>query len=104
MNLTNYFQAIGDSLTQLLNALLGSCNANESTSAKAAIVTVLDKEENLFWNSMYTLINRIFFWQKNHCVEAYLKDLERAEVLIADSQKYSLDLISEFIKEGSSVD
>jgi len=33
---------------------------------------------------MYRLINKIFFWQDNHCLDAHLLDKQRARRMLDD--------------------
>lgn len=65
-----------DALSQLLQVILfprpEDTNANESMSGRSF-------REGFFSQKV---IDRIFFWQKDHCKQAYLKDVERAKSLI----------------------
>ena len=68
---------IGDALSQLANVALlpnhaDTC-ANESISGRAY---------RNGWR-VQKVINWIFFWQDDHCKQAYLYDLERAKAYIA---------------------
>ena len=38
------------------------------------------KDANSFWRVMHSLINKIFFFQKDHCHKAYLVELERKHI------------------------
>lgn len=59
---------VGDALSQFFNVLLFSGDPNECISGRCW------REQR----SIYKLINKIFFWQENHCKEAYEKDNEWA--------------------------
>ena len=38
------------------------------------------KDANSFWKIMHSLINKLFFFQKDHCHKAYLAELERKHI------------------------
>ena len=38
------------------------------------------KDANSFWRMMHSLINKLFFFQKDHCHKAYLAELERKHI------------------------
>ena len=38
------------------------------------------KDANSFWSVMHSLINKLFFFQKDHCHKAYLAELERKQI------------------------
>ena len=38
------------------------------------------KDANSFWKVMHSLINKLFFFQKDHCYKAYLAELERKHI------------------------
>ena len=38
------------------------------------------KDANSFWGVMHSLINKLFFFQKDHCHKAYLAELERKHI------------------------
>ena len=38
------------------------------------------KDVNSFWSVMHSLINKLFFFQKDHCHKAYLAELERKHI------------------------
>lgn len=78
-SLFNYLIRVGDCLSQLLNVMvfLGD-NPNESLSSRAHRLNKVDT----FWTVMRWIINTIFFWQGDHCLQAYLADRERAKRLL----------------------
>lgn len=67
-----------DALSQLGNSVwcflwaIDDTTANESISGRAYRQS----------QGIRHVINAIFFWQDNHCREAYLKDIERAKALV----------------------
>jgi hypothetical protein len=81
--LFKYLIRIGDSISQLLNVtLLFGQNANESISGRSYRLG----RTRWPWATLKTVINIIFFWQEDHCREAYFADLRRARQLVRDHQ------------------
>lgn len=72
--MSNYFFQIALAFDQLLNALFGGW-ADESLSSRSWRLYI---ERNR--PTPKTIINTIFFWQENHCREAYESELERLHV------------------------
>jgi hypothetical protein len=73
------FLMIGDALSQLLNVLspfwpYQNTNPNESVSGRAY------REGRV---KLKKAINTLFFWQEDHCKEAFEKDLQRARNLLS---------------------
>lgn len=56
--------------SQFFNVLLFLGHPNESISGRSY------REP---WPLAYKIINRVFFWQKDHCKSAYLNDVKWAE-------------------------
>lgn len=57
-------------IDQVLNAaFLGY--ADETLSARAY------RLRNKGWNTQYKLINRLFFWQGDHCKSSFMNELKR---------------------------
>ena len=72
----DYFNTIGDGLSQLLNAVLfNSGNANESLSGRC-----FRQRDHWFFGRLEVVINALFNWfgQEDHCERAYATDLNRA--------------------------
>lgn len=68
----DYFQVLV-AIDQLLNTLIGGM-ADETLSARAYRRYLRGKP----WCAR--IINIIFFWQENHCKEAYESELERSQL------------------------
>jgi len=66
-----WFLKLGTLTSQAANALLFGGNPDESMSARAW-------REN---RPIYKVINKIFFWEDNHCRNAHLTDVQHAEEL-----------------------
>ena len=67
------------SLDQLFNVfislIIGGGWADESLSARA-----YRSKGDKYWNKAYKAINKIFFWQANHCEEAYLAERDQQQL------------------------
>lgn len=65
---------IGDALSQLVNVALmprhQETTANESTSGRSFRCS---------WTFMEKIINLIFFWDPDHCMKSYFRDVDRAK-------------------------
>ena len=68
---------IAVALDQLVNTFFGGM-ADETMSSRAHRLKI---ERGRKWASL--IINGMFFWQKNHCEEAYKSELERAHLPIS---------------------
>lgn len=82
-----YILTVGDALSQLVNVAFlgfwGEVSANESISGRAYRISGGFKKPWYHpWTLAYHGINAIFFWQTNHCKEAFVNDYYRAELLI----------------------
>lgn len=65
------------SIDQLLNTLIGGY-ADETLSAHAYRQRGIKKH----WTIAYQSINKLFFWQDNHCESSYMSELERRQLPI----------------------
>ena len=70
----DYVIRIGSCVSQLFNVVLLNGHPNESISGRSARITVVEKRKHLFWNTMYKLVNGIFFFQENHCLDSHLNE------------------------------
>ena len=59
-------------IDQLVNALFGGW-ADETISS----VAWRKRGKGKGWEAMQLVIDRLFFWQKNHCKTAYESELQR---------------------------
>lgn len=64
-----YLKNILVALTQLLNTVLGGY-PDESTSSRAH----RQRRVKLRWDVTRRLINMVFFWEQDHCRDAYLSE------------------------------
>ena len=64
-----------DSFSQVANVLLLNGDANESVSGRAY-------RQN--WETSVKIIDTLFFFDQDHCRNAYLSDLARAYAIIND--------------------
>lgn len=68
-----HLKEIFNAFTQLLNAILGSCDANQSTSERAYW-----NRGKFEWKWLYKLINAVAWRETDHCYKAKLKEDSRA--------------------------
>lgn len=77
-----YVIRVGDASSQLVNvAFLFGTNANESVSGRAHRL----RNKSKGWNTLRAAIN--FAFDDNHCEQAYLKDVERAENTVKEAEQ-----------------
>lgn len=69
----NYLINILVSISQALNTILGG-NPDMTFSARAYV-----NRHNKNWNRVYKLVNKIYFWQTNHCATSFAADVEYAK-------------------------
>ena len=69
-----YAKSVGIAADQLINAVLGGW-PDETFSARAYRLGVLDGRAG--WRRVVWVINKLFFWQRNHCRGAYAKESSR---------------------------
>ena len=68
---SRYRRTLGAAATQLLGAIFGATfNANETTSGASYRL----RNRGRGW--AYDLINRLYFWQENHCFEAQWREAQ----------------------------
>ena len=60
---------------QLINTILGGM-ADETISSRAH----RNRHKNWRWRFMRRLIDGLFFWQKDHCYQSYLAELDRKQL------------------------
>ena len=63
-----YAKSVGIAADQLINAVLGGL-PSETLSVRAYRLGVLDGRTG--WRRVVWFINKLFWWQKNHCRGAY---------------------------------
>lgn len=61
-------------LSRTINATFFKGSMHQTLSARAHIEARYDKS----WVKLEKRINRLFFWQENHCSEAWLSEVTRA--------------------------
>lgn len=69
-----YLEGLAIAVDQLCAALMG-CYPDMTLSAQAWLMHLKEKRD---WP--YKCIDTLFFWQNNHCFEAYRSELERKHV------------------------
>jgi hypothetical protein len=66
---------VPQALTQLLNAITGGFS-DESLSARAW----RGRNARRRWRWWVAVIDRLFFWEVQHCYNAYMRELERRRI------------------------
>ena len=69
-----YAKSVGIAADQLINAVLGG-RPSETLSVRAYRLGVLDGRRG--WRRVVWVINKLFWWQKNHCRGAYAAAVNR---------------------------
>ena len=72
----NYLLNLAIGMDQLANALIGG-SADETLSARAHRMRAKGQR---WWGWTANAIDRMFFWQRDHCLNAHLAELERAQL------------------------
>lgn len=68
---------VGLAIDQLLNVLVGNGWADETLSARTYRNSL---QGNQKWMLAHRWINRLFWWQKDHCRSAYMNELARMQM------------------------
>ncbi|WP_283120072.1 hypothetical protein [Neisseria elongata] len=69
-----YAKSVGIATDQLINAVLGG-RPSETLSVRAYRLGVLDGRRG--WRRVVWFINKLFWWQRNHCRGAYAAAVNR---------------------------
>lgn len=75
MKLKQYILNILIAFDQLINTLILG-QPNETISSRAWRC----KDSSSFWKFMRKLIDTIFFWQKDHCYNSFIAEVERHQI------------------------
>lgn len=67
--------------SQLLNVVLFNGSPDETVSGRAYRQGVLQLDSG--WAKRRRLINRLFWWQPDHCHNSHLQDLRMARAIVA---------------------
>ncbi|WP_424410087.1 DNA helicase UvrD [Pasteurella sp. PK-2025] len=73
-----YWLNIAIAFDQLFNTFL-SGSPDETLSSRAYRGAILAKKPKKKWLWSYKAINKIFFWQKDHCKQAYESEVKRRQ-------------------------
>lgn len=71
-----YIWKVAIALDQLLNTLLAGWPDETLSSRTYRLANLADCKKKR-WVIAEKVINAIFFWQKDHCYQSYLSELER---------------------------
>lgn len=75
---SKYFLNIAIALDQLFNAIL-SGSPDETLSSRAYRGAVLEKQPKKKWKVIFFCIEKLFFWEKDHCKKSYESELHRKQ-------------------------
>lgn len=83
MNVGRYFLHVAVTMSQAGNAIFLAGHPDETISARCY--------KNRYcagWEIGYRMINRLYFWQENHCRNSWLYDVQRAEEVSSYADLY----------------
>ena len=72
-----YFFGLWSATSQLVNAIIGG-HPNESLSGRCYGEP---------WPRLMAIVNKLFFWQVNHCRSAFTNDLKWAKKYVARAKE-----------------
>lgn len=87
---SNWFVRVGDMVSQGVNVFFFNGEANDSVSVRS------HRES---W-AIERTINKIIFWEPDHCKAAHEKDLDRAEQALIDHGRLKLDANGVYCLKG----
>lgn len=73
----SYYVRLFDATSQWLNVFLLNGDANESISGRSF------RED---WKVTEKIINKLIFWEPEHCKLAYYSDLARAKTMVYEEE------------------
>lgn len=71
--------------SQLLNVILFDGSPDETISGRSYRQGVLKAHEG--WDRARRIINKLFFWQEDHCRLSHEQDLRFARTILSDYEK-----------------
>jgi len=72
-----YFLNLLIIISQLINTVFLAGHPDQTVSARA-----FENRKKKVWGVVYVTINKIFYWQSNHCLASYLEDVTRAKQIV----------------------
>lgn len=69
----NWFTRTGAWLSQGINCILLFGHHDQTVSARAFL-----NRDKRYWNVLYKVINKVAFWQEDHCYISYMRDVSWA--------------------------
>jgi len=67
----SYFWNILEAISQLAHAVFLGGNPNITFSARC----FLERNKNKYWAWGYKTLNKVFFWQEDHCRSSWVEDI-----------------------------
>ncbi|HDR0612152.1 DNA helicase UvrD [Pasteurella multocida] len=77
--MSKYLLNIAIAIDQGFNALFFG-SPDETLSSRAYRGAVLAGKPKKKWKFFHAAINKLFFWQKDHCKQVYLSEVERRQL------------------------
>lgn len=74
-----YWLNVAIAIDQAFNALTWG-GPDETLLSRAYRGAVLAKSPKKKWKFFHSAINKLFFWQNDHCKQAYISELERRQL------------------------
>jgi len=81
----SWLRAVLIAVDQLINTILAG-TPDETLSSRAYRCGVLDQSPKRRWVFAHTWINRLFFWQPDHCFQAYESERTRSHLVSGFTQ------------------
>lgn len=76
-----YFLNLLIIISQFINTVFLAGHPDQTISARA-----FENRKKKAWGVVYVVINKIFYWQSNHCLTSYLEDITRAKQLVKKAE------------------
>ena len=91
----DYLQGIATWISQTANLFLLAGNPDQSISSRC-----YTNRHKKGWNTAYHLVNKLFFWQDDHCYLSFLNDVKFAKHILNLKEKDTLQKIDDLITKG----
>lgn len=66
----NWFTRVGAWVSQGVNAIFLNGHHDQTVSSRAFL-----NRDKTGWKQVHDMINRVVFWEKNHCYSSYMRDV-----------------------------
>ena len=72
----HYLIRVGNSLSQLLNTIILNGDPDESISGRSYRRGMLEHSKK--WRILMNILDKIFWWDYQHCMKSHYNDVNRA--------------------------